>query len=668
MSDTFYITTPIYYVNGTPHIGHAYTTIAADVVAEYMRMTGRPVRFLTGTDEHGQKVLEAAAKRGMTPKAHCDDMVVRWKAMMERLQIRYDRFIRTTDADHESVVTAVLQKLWDADEIYKATYTGWYSTSAERFWTEKDLVDGKCPDTGQPVTEITETNYFFRMGKYGEQLMAHIEANPDCIQPSSRRNEVLGFLRKGLGDLCISRPKSRMSWGIEMPFDPDYVTYVWFDALLNYMTGTGYHPESPAEGWDSWWPASAHLIGKDILTTHAVYWTTMLMAMGQPLPQTIYAHGWWIAGDGQKMSKSLGNTIEVDLLVECFGLDATRYFFLREIAFGADGTFSYEGFLSRYNVDLANDLGNLAHRGLSMTTKWLGGTVPPSSAPTDAEVALQALAASTVQTFDASMKGLQFHKALVAVSDLVGAGNKYVDAQEPWSLNREGKTERLQTVKRHVLELCYLAATLLLPVMPNKAAELLSKLGRTPDDARDSLRALLASGGSSALDGLVEGTAVTVGDPLFPRFREMPEPIAALFAAPEEEAPAEPQLSKRQLKKLKRQKKKAPPAPPERIEYADFAKVALKVGRVLEAEAHPDASKLLVLKVDVGEESPRQIVAGIRARFEPGDLIGRSVVVVANLAPAMLRGVESQGMLLAAGGTEVLDLVSVDAPPGEVVR
>jgi methionyl-tRNA synthetase len=668
LSDTFYITTPIYYVNGNPHIGHAYTTIAADTVAEYMRMTGRRVRFLTGTDEHGQKVLEAANKRGLAPQAHCDDMVVKWKAMMERLQIRYDRFIRTTDKDHEAVVQAVLQKLWDVGEIYKDTYTGWYSTSAERFWTEKDLVDGKCPDTGQPVQEITETNYFFRMGKYGDQLMAHIEANPDCVQPDSRRNEVIGFLRKGLGDLCISRPKSRMGWGIEMPFDADYVTYVWFDALLNYLTGAGYHPDVPAEDWADWWPVDAHLIGKDILTTHAVYWTTMLMAMGVPLPDTIYAHGWWVAGDGQKMSKSLGNTIEVDLLVECFGIDATRYFFLREIAFGADGTFSYDGFLSRYNVDLANDLGNLAHRGLSMTTKWLGGVVPPNPASTDSETALRDLADETVRTFDAQMKGLQFHKALEAVSALVGAGNKYVDTQQPWALNRDGHTERLQTVKRHVLEVCYVAATLLLPVMPNKSAELLGKLGRTVEDAKQYLVTMLGTEGALALDGLAEGAAVTLGEPLFPRFREMPAPIAALFAVDEDAPPAEKPLSKRQQKKLKRKQKAAPPAPPERIEFADFAKVALKVGKVLAAEAHPDATKLLVLKVDIGEPEPRQIVAGIRSKFTPDEVVGRTVVVVANLAPAMLRGVESQGMLLAAGATEVLDLVGVDASPGEVVR
>jgi methionyl-tRNA synthetase len=671
LTDTFYITTPIYYVNGTPHIGHAYTTIAADTAAEYMRMIGRRVRFVTGTDEHGQKVLEAAVARGLTPKAHCDDMVVRWKAMMERLEVRYDRFIRTTDADHERVVTAVLQRLYDAGEIYRDTYTGWYSTAAERFWTEKDLVDGKCPDTGQPVQEITETNYFFRMGKYRDRLIAHLEACPESVQPASRRNEVLGFLRQELGDLCISRPKSRMSWGIPMPFDDDYVTYVWFDALLNYATAAGYHPEDGAPDWTDWWPASVHLIGKDILTTHSVYWTTMLMALGLELPETIYAHGWWIAGDGQKMSKSLGNAIEVDLLVDSFGLDATRYFFLREIAFGADGSFTYEGFLSRYNVDLANDLGNLAHRGLSMTTKWLGGVVPPDAAPGAPELALRELASETVRRFDAEMKGLQFNRALGAVMDLVGAGNKYIDTEQPWSLNRDGETARLQSVKRHVLELCYIAATLLLPVMPNKCAELLEKLGRTPDDARAYLTELLACDGPVPLAGLVEGTPVILGEQLFPRFREMPAPIAALLAAAPAEAAevSEAPVSKRAQKRAEKKKKRAgPPPPPERIEFADFAKVALKVGHVVSAEPHPDATKLLVLQVDVGEAAPRQIVAGIRSKFTPEAVVGRKVVVVANLAPVTLRGVESQGMLLAAGGTEVIDLVAVDAPPGEVVR
>jgi methionyl-tRNA synthetase len=661
--DAFYITTPIYYVNGTPHIGHAYTTTAADAAAEYMRMKGLRVRFLTGTDEHGQKVLEAAEKRGMTPTAHCDDMVVRWRGMMEALGIRHDRFIRTTDDDHVAVVKTVLQQLYDRGEIYQDTYTGWYSTAAERFWTEKDLVDGKCPDSGQPVQEITETNYFFRMSKYSDTLLEHIEANPDYIRPLSRRNEVLGFLKKGLGDLCISRPKSRMSWGIDIPFDAEYVTYVWFDALLNYLTGAGFKGMGD-DSHKAWWPA-VHLLGKDILTTHAVYWSTMLLAMGVDLPAGLFAHGWWVAGDGRKMSKSLGNTIDVGLLSESFGVDATRYFFLREIAFGADGNFTYEGFLSRYNVDLANDIGNLAHRGLSMTTNWLGGVVPAAGPSTEAEAHLDALAGALVPKFDAAMGKLDFKAAVEAVLELIGTGNKYVDTTAPWALNKAGSAERLATVLRNVLEICYLAATLLLPIMPERSRELLRRLGKTDEDATATLRALVTHDGSPLTPRhLTPGATLDVADQLFPRHRNMPPAIAAILEATEDEQPAPP--PKKKKKKKKKRGADNGPKPP--ISFEDFGKLELRAGTILSADPHPNADKLLVVKVDVGEPEPRTVVAGIRSRFEPADIVGRQVVVVVNLEPAELRGVRSEGMLLAAGAGSIVDLVSVAAPAGTVVR
>ncbi|MBN2799466.1 MAG: methionine--tRNA ligase [Deltaproteobacteria bacterium] len=652
---TFYITTPIYYVNGLPHIGHAYTTIAADVASRYMRLKGHRVRFLTGTDEHGQKVMEKATARGMSPKEHCDDMVVHWKAMWEKLDIRYDHFIRTTDPSHMSAVQSVLTRLWDEGLIYKAEYTGWYSVREEIFVTDKDVESGAWDKAD--LQQITESNYFFRMGSYQRQLIDAIEARPDFIQPSSRRNEVLGFLRKDLDDLCISRPKARMSWGIELPFDPDFVTYVWFDALLNYLTGVGY----PDGDWETWWPASYHLVGKDILTTHSVYWSTMLMALGLPLAGTLYAHGWWKSADGEKMSKSLGNTIDVGLLADEFGVDATRFFFLREIGFGADGTFSYQGFMTRYNADLANDLGNMVHRGLSMTSNWLGGVVPPRTGAGPDEAALDALATQTLQAFDEAMGGLQFHKALEALWELVKAGNKYIDTQAPWALNKAGDTQRLTTVLRAVLEIAYLAATLLQPFMPSKAAELLEKLGRTEDQAVARCCEAVEAG-AVTLNALPEGGAITVGEALFPRFREMPERVAALFATEEAVVKAP------KVKEPKKKKTPKAPAPPAEISYEDFAKVALKVGEVKAAERHPSADRLLVLQVDIGEEKPRQIVAGIAAKFAPQALIGRRVVVVANLAPAQLRGVESQGMLLAAGGAEVIDLVGVDAPVGEPVR
>lgn len=654
---TYYITTPIYYVNGLPHIGHAYTTIAADVATRYMRQKGRFVRFLTGTDEHGQKVMEKATQRGMSPKAHCDDMVVHWKEMWSKLDIQYDHFIRTTDPHHMQGVSQVLTRLWGEDLIYKAEYTGWYSVREEIFVTEKEVESGAWKK--EDLQQITETNYFFRMSRFQAQLIEAIQERPDFIQPASRRNEVLGFLRKPLEDLCISRPKSRMSWGIELPFDRDYVTYVWFDALLNYLTGVGY-PDHETLVWEKWWPASYHLVGKDILTTHAVYWSTMLLALGLPLPQTLYAHGWWKSADGEKMSKSLGNTIDVGLLADAFGVDASRFFFLREIAFGADGGFSYQGFLTRYNADLANDLGNMVHRGLSMTQNWFESKVPARGALTDAEVELEALATRGGAAYDEAMEGLQFHRALDSTWELVRAANKYIDTAAPWALNKQGNTERLATVLRTVLEIAALVAAMLLPFMPSKATELLSKLGETPARAAARLNGALAAG-AVTLDALPEGQALTLGEPLFPRYREMPEAIAALFtAAAPEPPPAKPEKSKK--------KAKAVAEPPTEIAYDDFAKVALRTGVVRAAARHPSADRLLVLQVDIGEEKPRQIVAGIATRFKPEELVGRAVVVVANLAPVDLRGVQSQGMLLAAGGAEVLDLVRADAPPGEVVR
>ncbi|MDP6934363.1 MAG: methionine--tRNA ligase, partial [Myxococcota bacterium] len=379
----FYVTTPIYYLNGPPHIGHAYTTIAADVATRWNRLSGRDAFMLTGTDEHGQKVFRSAQARGVSPQQHVDELTLPFQALLERVQITHRDFIRTTEERHIVVVKAVLQHLFDRGEIYADDYEGWYSTSAERFWTEKDLVDGKCPDSGQAVEWIKERNYFFRMSKYADQLRTHIEENPDFIRPAARKREVLGYLRKEVGDLCISRPKSRLAWGIPLPFDEDYVTYVWFDALLNYISVLGYHPDPAQRGpdFDQYWPADVHLVGKDILTTHAVYWSTMLFALGLQPTRCLYAHGWWTMA-GEKISKSLGNTVDPFLLADAYGVDALRYHLMREIQFGGDGTFSHETFLLRYNADLANDLGNLAHRALSMTGKWLGSVVPALDAPT----------------------------------------------------------------------------------------------------------------------------------------------------------------------------------------------------------------------------------------------------------------------------------------------
>jgi methionyl-tRNA synthetase len=463
-----------------------------------------------------------------------------------------------------------------------------------------------------------------------------------------------------------------MSWGIELPFDADYVTYVWVDALLNYLTGIGYNPASDADqAWRDWWPAQYHIIGKDILTTHAVYWSTMLLALGIPLMQTLYAHGWWTSNDGAKMSKSLGNTIDVALLTEVFGVDATRYFFMREIAFGADGGFSYEAFLLRYNADLANDLGNLAHRGLSMTAKWLGGKVPLLGDTTEVDHALRDVAEKAVLGYEAEIEQLHFSKALDHLWSLVRAGNKYIDDVEPWALNKAGDTVRLATVKRHVLEVCHLAALMLVPVLPTKSRELLAKLGRDEASTQADIGHIFdrAQAGKLSLDMLVDDAPLEVGDPLFPRFREMPDKIAALFATSAEADPhATKKPSKRASKKDKYKSAAASGAGDGLIDIAAFAQVKLRTGKVLTASPHPNADKLLVLSVDIGEAEPRQIVAGIAGKFSPEQLVGRRVVVVANLAPAKLRGVESQGMLLAAGDKDVIDLVTVAAEPGEVVR
>lgn len=658
----FYVTTPIYYVNGTPHVGHAYTTIAADTLTRWKRLAGEDAYFLTGTDEHGQKVLEAAERRGMTPQAHCDDLVVHWKAMMDRLHVRYDRFLRTTDPDHVGLVRRALAHLHEKGEIYRAEYRGWYLVKDEAFVTDKEreerIASGELPESAFRMIE--ESNWFFRMSKYQERLIAHLRDHPEAIQPEIRRNEVLGFLQKPLGDLCISRPKSRMSWGIELPFDPDFVCYVWFDALLNYVTGAPgflFGPPPTLGGW----PADVQLLGKDILTTHAVYWTTMLMALDLPLPKTLFAHGWWVSQDGQKMSKSLGNVIDVNLLIDTFGVDATRYFLLREIRFGADGQFSYQGFLTRVNADLSNNFGNLGHRSVSMVEKWLGGVVPDRAAP---DAALAAKARETIERHRRAFDALAFKEAFEAVFELVDAGNKHLDATAPWALNKAGKTDELRAVMRDVLEIWALAGVLLSPVLPTKADALAGKLGATIEALAGRLFA-----GAPALSLLEPGARLTLGDPLFPRFDEMPPAVAALFTAPPAAAPpAVPVAPAPKEKKPVSDTQPAAPAAPAFIEFPDFEKVALRVGKVVEAGPHPNADKLLVLKVDLGEERPRTICAGIKSKFTPESLVGRNVVVVANLKPRPMRGITSEGMILAAGGDEVVDLVSVNASPGDRVR
>ena len=631
--NNFYITTPIYYVNDKPHIGHAYTTVLADVLARYYRSLGVDTFFLTGTDEHGQKVEKAAAKRGMEPKAHCDETVVRFQELWKRLGITNDKFIRTTQEFHKKVVREVLQELYDRGEIYKAEYTGWYCVGDERFYTEKDLVDGKCPECGREVSAIRESNYFFRMSKYQSWLIEYIETHPDFIQPAFRANETLGFLRKELGDLCISRPKSRLSWGIELPFDPDYVCYVWFDALINYISGVGYR-QNDAE-FEKWWPASYHLIGKDILTTHSVYWPTMLKAMNLPMPKTIFAHGWWLTGN-TKMSKSLGNVINpMDMIDRC-GVDAFRYFLLSEMSPGNDANFTEDAFVSRYNSDLANDLGNLLSRVLKMTLRATGGTIPQPEGATEDDLELTRAVDNAVVAMEQSLRAMKIDQGIAAVMDTVRAGNRYLEKTAPWTLAKKGETGRLHTVLFTAADALRRIAVLLAPVMPEKMAELRNALGYTGAEASARISDLRTEAGPA-------GRMMHDLAGLFPR----------IVVEKPESAPAEPK------------KKEKPVNTVDPIGIEEFGKVDLRTAKILEAVRVEGADKLLKLQIEVGSEK-RQIVSGIVPWYTPEELVGRTILIVANLKPATIRGVESKGMLLAAKHGKDLKLVTVEGMPSGV--
>ncbi len=650
----FYITTPIYYVNDVPHIGHAYTTIAADVLARYWRLRGREVFFLTGLDEHGQKVQQASAKAGIDPQVHCDRLAPQFQTLWQRLNISNDAFIRTTDPEHKSVVQRYLQRLYDEKLIYKDSYTGWYCTFDERFWTEKDVEAGLCPDCKRPVEQLSEHNYFFKMGQYQNQLLDHIKQSPSFIRPESRRNEVLGFLQtQTLGDLSISRPKSRLSWGIELPFDHEYVTYVWFDALVNYMSALEYLPREKPVG-NRFWPATIHLVGKDILTTHAVYWSTMLMALNLPLPETIFAHGWWTV-DGEKMSKSRGNVVDPNEMIEKFGTDAFRYFLLREVPFGQDGDFSQSAMVTRVNSDLANGLGNLLSRTLTLIERTQGGAIPTPGTSGPAEQELQQTTLQLLnETLPRHLEQLEFNRALEAVWHVVQLANQYVDKTAPWSLaKKETAADQLKTVLYTMAETLRCLSLTIYPVIPKSAQSICLQLGIPEQFINPLLKNKIEWG------GLKPGIMIHKGSSLFPRIESNPgaKPVT------ESPVPSQPTAVTPTLTAPP-----TPPAPPQ-ITIDDFMKIQLKTAKVLSAERVPKSEKLIKLQVSLGTEQ-RQIVAGIGKKYEPDSLVGKTIVIVANLKPAKLMGIESQGMVLAAGDADVRGLLTVleEVDPGTKVK
>ncbi|MBN2685029.1 MAG: methionine--tRNA ligase [Pontiellaceae bacterium] len=674
----YYVTTPIYYVNDKPHIGHSYTTILADVLANYHRLLDVPTHFLTGTDEHGQKVQQAADANGITPQEQCDQTVVRFQELWKRLEITHDDFIRTTEPRHKKVVQQTLQELFDRDEIYKAEYEGWYCVGCERFFTEKDLVDGNCPECGRKVDSIVESNYFFRMSKYQDWLIQYIEEHPGFIQPAFRANETLGFLKnRELQDLCISRPKSRLAWGIELPFDTDFVTYVWFDALINYISAVGY--KSDEERFKQWWPCSCHLIGKDILTTHTVYWPTMLKAMGVEMPQSIFAHGWWLTGR-TKMSKSLGNVVNPMDMIDRYGVDAFRYFLIAEMTLGQDASFTEESFVKRYNSDLANDLGNVANRVLNMISRYCDGKMPETIEVSDFEIGrhiykIDGEEKEVIDMYDfqrksllrdvqeavvltgTTIKSMQLDLGLKSIMHAVRQINVFLQKVAPWSLaKQEGTEAQVAHCLYTAAECLRVCAALLYPVMPEKMVALRTALGMA--DAKPHLDRLTEFG------VLVPGSEISQPGALFPRI-EMKKDQESEVVAQKSEAKAE----KQQQPKKQKAEIADPKSTDGLITFDQVMAVNLKTAVVLQAEKIEGADKLLKLQVDLGAEK-RQLVAGIALHYQPEELIGKTIVVVANLKPAKLRGVESQGMLLAASTGDTLKLVTVEGGigPGASVK